>query len=147
MLPRFFEKDASLRDFLDGLTIYCRGIAAKHSTAAVRFRDFVRRVFEEENLDYRIDDKGVVHPFVDVEFEVNRSAALEALNSPRFGESRSDFEAAFRHLRNSEGKAAIRSMFPAVGTSAKMLCPGAMTRLMPNEVDRHFAEAAPGLRG
>jgi hypothetical protein len=29
-------------------------------------------------------------------------------------------------------------MFPAMETAAKVLCPGAMARLMPNEVDRHF---------
>jgi hypothetical protein len=68
----------------------------------------------------------------------NLRSTLEALNNPRFGEARRDFEAAFRHLRDGEGKAAIRSMFPAVETAAKILCPGAMSRLMPNEVDQHF---------
>ncbi|MGH6665231.1 MAG: hypothetical protein ACREB2_10065, partial [Pseudolabrys sp.] len=60
---------------------------------------------EEENLSYRIDDAGVIHPFVDQEYDANRNAALEALNEQQFGEAQGDFEAAYRHLRNGEGKA------------------------------------------
>jgi hypothetical protein len=98
----------------------------------------VRTVFAEEHLQYRLADDGIVHPFVDAEFETNRSATLEALSDARLGEARADFEAAFRHLRDGEGKQAIRMMFPAVEVAAKVLVPGVMARLMPNEVERHF---------
>jgi hypothetical protein len=60
------------------------------------------------------------------------------LNNARFGEACSDFEQAFRHLRNGEGKAAIRMIFPAVETTAKVLFPGRLSRLMPNEVGKHI---------
>lgn len=62
---------------------------------------------------------------------------MEVLNEPRFGEVRRDFEAAYRHLRDGNGKEALRMMFPAVEVTAKVLFPGAFARLMPNEVDRH----------
>jgi hypothetical protein len=132
-----FLQECDLLDFLDAITI----IAETHQYNVTGLRywlSFVQRVFTEENLAYRMDAKGIVHPFVDSEFQINQSAALEALNEQRFGEARTDYEAAFRHLRNREGKAAIRSMFPAVETAAKVLCPGTMARLMPNEIDRHF---------
>ncbi len=87
------------------------------------WRDFIVRALEEENVAYRIDDDGIVHPFVDSEFAANRAAAVAALGNSRFGEARGDFENAHRHLRNGEYKQAIRSMFPAVETSAKVLYP------------------------
>jgi hypothetical protein len=129
-LTEFFNT-AEIRDILDVCTIISKILAQKRT-----WTDFVVRVFHEENLACRINQDGIVHPFIDEEFEVVRSAALDALNEARFGEARGDFEAAFRHLRNgkAEGKAAIRSMFPAVETAAKVLFPGDMARLMPNEV-------------
>src|SRR5205814_2274112 len=111
-------------DFLDGITVIVETLAANGRRQFIdRWLAFVGRVFQEENLSYRIDPKGSVHPLVDAEFEVNRNATLEALNETRFGEACGDFEAAFRHLRNGEGKAAIRSMFPSVESAAKVLFP------------------------
>jgi hypothetical protein len=99
----------------------------------------VNRIFVEENLAYRVGQDGIVHPFIDDEFQVNRASALEALSEPKFGEARTDFAAAYRHLRDGNGKEALRMMFPAVEVTAKVLFPGAFARLMPNEVDRHIA--------
>ena len=134
-----FLEQSEVADFLDGITIIFLVLNQPQSDfRATEWRTFARRVFQEEHLGYTIDDGCIVHPFIDPEFQANRSAALEALNDPRFGEARTDFDAAFRQLRDGEGKAAIRSMSPAVETAAKVLCPGAMARLMPNEVDRYF---------
>ncbi len=98
----------------------------------------VTRILEEENLAYRLDDDAVVCPYIDAEFEANRASAIDALGQSKFREARADFEAAFRHLRNGEGKQALRMMFPAVETAAKVLFPGAFPRFMPNEVERHL---------
>jgi hypothetical protein len=73
----------------------------------------VSRILAEEHLAYRLDNDAVVHPYVDAEFEINRTLALEALRDPMFGEARADFEAAYRHLRGREYKRAIRMMFPS----------------------------------
>jgi hypothetical protein len=105
----------------------------------------VSRIFTEENLAYRLDSDAIVHPYVDVEFESNRTSALEALRDPMFGEARTDFDAAYRHLRGREYKQAIRMMFPAVEVAAKVLFPGAFSRLMPNEVDKHLKANLSGL--
>jgi hypothetical protein len=88
-------------------------------------------------LGYRIDPRGVVHPFVDLEFEANR-VAIDALSDPRFGEARHGFEAAMGHLRDGNGKEAFRMMFPAVETASKVLFPGKFATLAANEVDKHF---------
>lgn len=139
VFSRFFA-DAEIRDVLDTVTfIYLVTRQQGTQKAADGWLVFVERVFREENLAYTVDQTtGVVQPFVDGEFQVNRAATLEALGHPRFGEALRDFEAAYRHLRSGEGKGAIRTMFPAVETAAKVLFPGKLARLMPNEVDGHL---------
>lgn len=134
-LEKFFRK-AELRDILDIVTIAAENIGDPERRNG--WLDHVKSALQEENLAFRLDDQGIVQPFVDAEFDANRSATLKALAEQRFGEVRADFDQAFRHLRNSEGKQAIRMMFPAVEVAAKVLHPGAMARLMPNEVDRHL---------
>jgi hypothetical protein len=132
-MAKFF-RGAEMRDVLDAITVIHECV---HGTTFFPFWvDHVTKAFEEENVCYRLGKDGIVHPFVDAEFDANRAAALELLRQERFGEARQDFEAAFRHLRNREGKQAIRMMFPAVEVAAKVLYPGTISRLMPNEVDR-----------
>jgi len=139
-----FFRTADLRDVLDTVTIVCQMFKQQsHGNSLLRnipfrWRQHVQRVFSEENLAYRLGDDEVVHPFIDSEFDYNRVAALAALASDRFGEARQGFESAFRHLRNGEDKQAIRMMFPAVETAARVLNPGAMSRLDVNDIDRYF---------
>lgn len=136
-----FFRQAELRDVLDAITVVRSAVLRGSRIDASEWRSFVVRAAKEENLAYRIDDDCVVHPYVDSEFEANRASALEALADPKFGEARNDFEAAFRHLRNGEGKQAIRMMFPAVETAVKVLFPGRVTRLEVTEVDRQLVPA------
>lgn len=136
-----FFATAEIRDVLDAVTETARVLAA-HRRYGIgdtqRWLAGADRIFQEENLGYRVGQDGIVHPFVDEEFEVNRTSALEALSEPRFGEARTDFEAAYRHLRDGNGKEALRMLFPAVEVAAKVLFAGAFSRLMPNEVDKHL---------
>src|SRR5216684_2887500 len=140
MKSEFFTRnETAIRDVLDTVTVlYDTLHQGSHGSLAEQWLEFVCEVFNDEHLNYRIDINGVVHPFVDAEFEVNRTAALDVLNDPKFGEARRDFDAAFQHLRDENGKEAIKAMFPAVETAAKVLFPGAMSRLMPNEIDSHL---------
>jgi hypothetical protein len=131
-----------IRDVLDSVTEFAKVLATARQR--VGFGDpapwlsGANRIFQEENLAYRVGADGIVHPFVDAEFEVNRASALEALSDPRFGEARKDFEAAHRHLRDGNGKESLRMMFPAVEVAAKILFPGKFAGLAANEVDRHI---------
>ena len=128
--------NAELRDVLDSITLLHSRDRPEAHVFGTRWLALVAEVFAEEHMAYRLDDRGGVHPFVDAEFQANQTAALEALSQTRFGEARTDFETAFRHLRSGEGKSAIRSMFPAVEVAAKVLFPGALSRLMPNDLDK-----------
>lgn len=134
---QFFAK-AEVRDILDGVSSIIKVLASNDRQLATWWCGHVERVFKEENMAYLLGKDGIVHPFVDSEFEQNRTATLLALNDKRFGEARNDFEQAFRHLRNGEGKQAILMMCPAVETAAKVLHPDAFARLMPNEVDKYL---------
>ena len=134
-----FFLNSEVRDLLDSITliyIYLKKIFTD-TYSEIWFTE-VNRVLSEENVAYRVYEDGIVHPFVDAEFETNRASALEALSEPRFGEARTDFEAAYRHLRDGNSKEALRMMFPAVEVAAKVLFPAAFSRLMPNEIDRHI---------
>src|SRR4029077_7399646 len=61
-----------------------------------------------------------------------------ALSEPRFGEARTDFEAAHRNLRDGNTKEALWMMFRAVEVAAKVLFPGKFATLAASEVDRHI---------
>jgi hypothetical protein len=103
------------------------------------WRTHAAEIFREEHLSYKVNSLGIVQPFVDLEFERNRSSAIEALGDPRFDEARADFETAYANLRDGNGKVALRMMFPAVEVTAKVLFPGKFAVLGPSEVDRYIA--------
>jgi hypothetical protein len=135
-----FFQTAPIRDVLDVIAVIFEAFLAASCAPNlhVLWISAAERIFNEEHMSYRVDAGGVVHPFVDVEFETNRASAIEALNSQQFGEASAGVEAAFRHLRDGHGREALRMMFPAVEVAAKVLFPRAFARLMPNEVDRHI---------
>jgi hypothetical protein len=135
-----FFTQSQIRDLLDTINLAFNYMAQDNSLPdyfAQHWATEAGRILTEENTAYRVGQDGIVHPFVDEEFETNRKSALEALSSPMFGEARADFEAAYRHLRGREYKQAIRMMFPAVEVAAKVLFPDTFARLMPSEVDRY----------
>jgi hypothetical protein len=136
---RTFYDAAEIRDVLDSITTI-RSVLIRRRRYEVKdvWVNGAACILDEEHLAYKVGDDGIVHPFIDAEFEANLASAIEALGQPRFQEARSDFETAFRHLRDGEGKQALRMMFPAVETAAKVLFPGAFSRFMSNEVDRHL---------
>ncbi|MES2711604.1 MAG: hypothetical protein V4653_08485 [Pseudomonadota bacterium] len=137
-IATFFDK-SELRDVLDAITLVSDVLLSTgYKMQNLQWKNTISAVISEENLAYRLDESCIVHPLVDLEFERNRYATVEALSDVRFGEARSDFDAAFGHLRTGQGKQAIRMMFPAVETAAKVLHPGAFARLGPVEVDRYF---------
>jgi hypothetical protein len=78
----FFAKCA-LGDFLDAITVIFKAVEAKGwKQLAAEWLGECRRTMQEENIGYRIDQDGGVHPLVDVEFEIN------ALQLSRFSPGR-----------------------------------------------------------
>jgi hypothetical protein len=125
-MDRFFTKN-EIRDVLDSvLLIYQVLINNDHSQitqAASKWKDFVARVFKEENLGYRLDSKGGVHYYVDEEFERNRFSTLNLLDSPEHGGIRAAYEDAYRYMDSTptDNKAALRSIFEAIEILVKQM--------------------------
>jgi len=84
--------------------------------ANMRWREGCRRIFEEENLRYEIDNKGGVHFKVDAEFAASTRASIAALGLPRYANSRAAYEKAMGALSgfSFDGKEGIRDEFNAV---------------------------------
>lgn len=121
----------TIEDFLDIITAiarYCPSRVVNKNRAPVKyvFTAFVERVFREQSLAYRLDDKGGVHPFIDAAFTAEISELLANF-------SKYDLSAARIHLLSAEnallsfqynGRLAIRSIFDAIENVFKMICSG-----------------------
>jgi hypothetical protein len=130
--PPFLEK-AELRDVLDSLTIRYASMVVDHydekgedtRKAKEKFLSEARRIFKEERVRYRIDDKGGVHFTVDAEFERSRIATLSGLGRPRYAGVKELFEAAFTAMDSTppDGKATIRGVFFAAESLFRLMYP------------------------
>ena len=130
-----FFNTVDVADLLDTITVVAGVLQKQTQGAGDHWLRSCSIVFEEEGLSYRIGDDKIVHPYVDEEFEFNRVSAVAALSVEGFAEALHDFNESFRHLRNGEGKQALRMMFPAIEVVVKILFPGRISRLMPKELD------------
>ena len=118
----FFEK-AEIRDVLDGISLLARFVVDKGADYYVQqWVDFVARVFVEENLHYRIDEKGGVHYLVDREFERNKNTVLSCLGG-KFSAVEESLDAAFSRLGRKpfDTKAAVRDIFEAAESLTKQI--------------------------
>jgi hypothetical protein len=104
----------NVSDFLSGITLSFRLLRMNET-----FLTECRKIFEEEVLRYRIDDKGGVHYLVDEEFERNVASTIAELGTPRFEGARTELEGALRAfgIEHQSGKALIRGVFEAVETA------------------------------
>ena len=143
----FFER-SELRDLLDAITLIRHELVRrKRKDLADRWVYFVERVFDEENLGYRVDDGGGVHYFIDEEFERSRVAALHCLANPKYAAVAAAFDDAHRNLDEdpADTKGAVRAVFEAMETLAKLMVEGnKISRLGPNAVERHIRPIVQG---
>jgi hypothetical protein len=97
----------------------------------------VSRIFQEENLGYRVDRKGGVHYAVDAEFERNRASAVRSLGGDRYAAALEHFEAAQTALDSipPETRTAVRQLFDALETVFRLMLPK-VSRLGAAEVER-----------
>jgi hypothetical protein len=118
---REFFADCALQDVLDFVTVAYWYLDAKRR-AGVRKREpwdrwcrEVQQIFEEENVHYRVDERGGVHFRFDAEFESNRAATIASLQGPRYRAALTGFEDGMAALAKAppDGKGAIRSTFAA----------------------------------
>lgn len=90
---------------------------------AQEWKEFVTRVFREENLGYSIDEQCGVHYLIDQEFEHNKATILRGLGFPRYLGVKAAFEAAHSYLDSTppDTKASVRSMFESLEILTKLM--------------------------
>ncbi len=78
-----FWVEADVGDFLSAITLWIQLVAAQEQ--ALRY---ARQILQDENLHYRIDDKGGVHYLVDEPFAYTVESTLSGLGDARFTAAR-----------------------------------------------------------
>jgi hypothetical protein len=155
-----FLGQVEVADLLDLITVAYRYLTVQKSgpmhdpSANERWLAEVRRIFEEENFGYTVDDAGGVHYRLDEEFARNQSATIAALQSARYANSLDGFRKGMAALAGAppDGKGAIRATFAAVEGLFKLIVPKAvrlgaaeLDDLMPL-LDRQYSADATALR-
>ena len=143
---RTFTEQCELRDLLDTVTVAYRYLNKKagsgmyDSRSAARWLREIDRIFREEDVRYRVDERAGVHFSVDEEFERNRSATISSLAVPRYANVLDQFDGAYTQLAETppDGKNAIRSVFAAAEGLFRLMFPDA-ARLGVKEIDKHLA--------
>jgi len=73
----FFNSEVSI--LLDSITVINQYLGEHFpDSLSKHWLSRVNRIFTEEHLAYRVEEEGIVRPFVDEEFQVNRATALDA---------------------------------------------------------------------
>ncbi|NDV88907.1 hypothetical protein GTW51_19660 [Aurantimonas aggregata] len=132
-----------LRDVLDSVTIryQCIDHYDEHQQRRERksFLAEARRIFQEEQVRYRIDDEAGVHFAQDSEFERMRVSTIASLTDARFDGVRAAFDEAFVCLDRQpvDGKGGLRSAFFASEALFRLMFPTAH-QLSGGEVRKHL---------
>jgi hypothetical protein len=123
----FFGK-CELRDLLCSVTL-AYGYLTKtrkvqyEPNSGERWRREVQRIFEEENVHYRVDERGGVHFHLDAQFAGDRAATIAALQDSRYRATLTYFEDGMAALAKAppDSKGAIRSTFFAAEELFKLM--------------------------
>lgn len=135
---RYFEFCA-VRDLVDGVSLVFAILNAVGFSFGQKWRDEVNTIFREENLHYHVDTDGCVHYTVDDEFRSLHASAIRVIESSRYANSRTEFEAAYAAMDVTppNGKVAIRHIFTAVEGLFRLMFNKA-PRLGGTEIDKYL---------
>ncbi|MEJ8310200.1 hypothetical protein [Agrobacterium larrymoorei] len=128
-----FWQKTDIGDFLSAITLWIRQAPNQLAEA--------RKILEQEDLHYKIDDKGGIHFLVDAEFSSAVEAALSGLNKPEFTAARAALEEGLKALspQKQSGKGVIRGVFEAVESSFLVVIgPNTANRLNKQSVDGYL---------
>ena len=134
-----FIRECRTADFLDAVTVVYRYLFWHvNEIAANWWRDAVRKIFNEENLAYELDDAGGVHPRVDREFQRNVVSAVAGLQSERYKEIRELIEISSINLSADPPnyKQAWRATYSSIEVLFGLMFPYA--RLSPDQIGRRL---------
>ncbi len=128
----YFQK-APLPDVLDAITF------AAEASGSDNFLEQVATIFLEENVGYRVDQRGVVHFAVDAEYERSVQSIISGLDNPRYNNALKAFERIQIELDKEppDGKLAVRAVFDAVEGLFRLMFPRA-PRLASGEIEKHL---------
>jgi hypothetical protein len=101
----------SLQDVLDLVTV-AYAVLVERTALRDQWVKQVNTIFAEENLHYRVDGRGGVHPYPDAEYARNRGATIAALQSSRYQNVLAEFEAGSAGI-GKDNKTAVRRTFGA----------------------------------
>lgn len=113
----WYLKRVTVVEILDTITVVGNTLHSEYEKYDRKgaFLEKARRIFQEENLAYTIDDSGGVHPLVDAAFSANYSSAVAGLSGERYAatlEAVSNIDAALlQDIPDFRG--AIRAAFAA----------------------------------
>lgn len=98
---------------LDLITISGKTLHENRYRETNQYGKFIKEVFREENLQYKLDASFGVHPLIDIEFQHAKEATLKALNEPKYSTARHEFDRCYDFISatNPDYKLAIRSVF------------------------------------
>ncbi|MCA1476760.1 hypothetical protein [Bradyrhizobium sp. NBAIM08] len=138
-------------DFLDTISLIYRYFTQQRTSprgmrdpsANEKFLAICRRIFSEESLSYTIDDAGGVHFKVDAEFATNINATIAAINGPRYGNVRAEFDKGTSALSGAipDGKEGIRGVFGAAESLYRLIFPKA-SKLTSADASKQLQSAA-----
>ena len=127
-----FLGNLELSDFLDVVTAVIRFSPEKRqningSLTVTSLLKFTRRVFSEQNLAYRIDERGGCHPFIDAAFSIQTESLIRSLSAKDLNQANLHISQAEKSLLSGslDGRQAIRSTFDAAENLAKLIVNGA----------------------
>ena len=123
-------QEGAMRDVLDAITLIHRVIAMPYTSTASNVQTWIKdvnRFFREENLAYRLDEKCIVHRFVDEEFHLSTAAALQGFSSPQLHPAKEALNRGIACLTgvHQDTKGAVVAVFEACEIVAKNLVPEA----------------------
>lgn len=134
-LHQQFWATADITDILSAITIYLKLVPRVH------LLEGARRILAEEQMRYRIDDKGGVHFFVDEELERTLQAAIAGLGEPRFTAALHALEQGIGALGvgQQSGKTLIRGVFEAVESAfLTVIAQPKVDRIGNDPIDRYL---------
>lgn len=139
-----FFNQAPISDVLSSITYIYKILASDPNLSRRSYHthwiDWVRRVFDEETLAYRIDDKGGTHPRRDFAFDFSVDACIDALSKKRYRSVLDDFKKAIEFLNDKKStyKHAIIAAFHALEGLTCIVSGKNSIALGPEHVDKYL---------
>jgi hypothetical protein len=123
----------ALHDVLDLVTV-AYGALSEVRISQSQWVNQINAIFAEENTQYRVDERGGVHPYPDAEYARTRGATIAALQSSRYQNVLAEFEAGSDSI-GKDNKIAVRRVFGAAEGLFRLMFPRS-PRLTAGEADQ-----------